>query len=94
MSTRRIAESVEGLISSLALAAGNLWPKKGQPITVVNMLRMGFLTIWLSCKPKWSMLLQVLMLKTWAKNQLSVEERSKLLTLHEVGYSERLFLKN
>jgi len=32
MSTRRLAESVEGLNSSLALAAGNLWPKKGAPI--------------------------------------------------------------
>jgi len=27
MSTRRLAESVEGLKSSLALAAGDLWPK-------------------------------------------------------------------
>jgi len=26
--TRRLAESVEGLNSSLALAAGDLWPKK------------------------------------------------------------------
>jgi len=32
MSTRRLAESVEGLNSSLALAASNLWPKKGAPI--------------------------------------------------------------
>jgi len=32
MSTRRLAESVEGLNSSLALAAGDLWPKKGAPI--------------------------------------------------------------
>ena len=32
MSTRRLAESVEGLNSSLALAAGDLWPKKGEPI--------------------------------------------------------------
>jgi len=32
MSTRRLAESVGGLNSSLALAAGNLWPKKGEPI--------------------------------------------------------------
>ena len=29
MSTRRLAESIEGLNSSLALAAGDLWPKKG-----------------------------------------------------------------
>jgi len=27
--SRRLAESVEGLNSSLALAAGDLWPKKG-----------------------------------------------------------------
>ena len=32
MTTRRLAESVEGLNSSLALAAGDLWPKKGAPI--------------------------------------------------------------
>jgi len=32
MSTRRLVESVEGLNSSLALAAGDLWPKKGVPI--------------------------------------------------------------
>jgi len=32
MSTRRLAESVEGLNSSLALAAGDLWPRKGAPI--------------------------------------------------------------
>ena len=32
MSTRRLAESLEGLNSSLALAAGDLWPKKGEPI--------------------------------------------------------------
>jgi len=32
MSTRRLAESVKGLNSSLHLAAGNLWPKKGEPI--------------------------------------------------------------
>jgi len=28
MSTRRLAESVEGSNSSLALAAGDLWPKR------------------------------------------------------------------
>ena len=28
ISTRRLAESVDGLNSSLALAAGDLWPKK------------------------------------------------------------------
>jgi len=32
MSTRRLDESTEGLNSSLALAAGDLWPKKGEPI--------------------------------------------------------------
>jgi len=32
MSTRRLAETLEGLNSSLALAAGDLWPKKGKPI--------------------------------------------------------------
>ena len=32
MSTRRLAESVEGFNSSLALAASDLWPKKGEPI--------------------------------------------------------------
>ena len=32
MSTRRLADSVEGLNSSLALAGGDLWPKKGKPI--------------------------------------------------------------
>jgi len=31
--------AVEGLDSSLALAAGNLWPKKGRPIVVVKGLR-------------------------------------------------------
>jgi len=35
MLTRRIAESVKGLNSSLALAAGDLWPKKGKPIFIV-----------------------------------------------------------
>jgi len=39
MSTRRLAEAVKGLNSSLALAAGNLWPKKDRPITVVKGLR-------------------------------------------------------
>jgi len=38
MSTRRLAESVEGLNSSLALVAGDLWPKKGRPIAVVKGL--------------------------------------------------------
>jgi len=32
MSTRRLAEFVESLNSSLALAVGDLWPKKGMPI--------------------------------------------------------------
>jgi len=39
MSTRRLAEYVEGLNSSLALAAGDLWPKKGRPIAVVKGLK-------------------------------------------------------
>ena len=39
MSARRLAESVEGLNSSLALAAGNLWPKKGRSIAAVKGLR-------------------------------------------------------
>ena len=38
MSTRRLAESVEGLNSILALAAGDLWSKKGRPIAVVKGL--------------------------------------------------------
>jgi len=38
MSTRRLAESVEGLNSSLALAVGDLWPKKCWPIVVVKGL--------------------------------------------------------
>jgi len=40
MSTRRLAESVEGLNSSLALTAGDLWPKKGRPIAVVKGLTL------------------------------------------------------
>ena len=40
ISTRRLAESVEGLNSSLALAAGNFWPRKGPPITAVKGLRL------------------------------------------------------
>ena len=32
MSTRRLSESVEGLNSSLALAAGDLWPKNGEVV--------------------------------------------------------------
>jgi len=32
MSTSRVAESVAGLNSSLALAAGDLWPKRGATI--------------------------------------------------------------
>jgi len=37
-STRRLAESVEGFNSSLALAAGDLWPKMGRPIAAVKGL--------------------------------------------------------
>jgi len=36
MSTRRLAESVEDSNSSLALAAGDLWPKKGRPIVTIE----------------------------------------------------------
>jgi len=36
MSTRRLAESIEGLNSSLAVAAGDLWPKKGRSIAAVK----------------------------------------------------------
>jgi len=51
MSTRRLAESVKGLNSSLALAASNLWPKKGQPIAVLKGLRGLYLDITnLNCK--------------------------------------------
>jgi len=32
MSTRRLAESLEGLNSSVALVDGDLWPQKGEPI--------------------------------------------------------------
>ena len=42
MSTRRLAESVEGLNSSLALVAGDLWPKKGRLIAVVKGLKRLF----------------------------------------------------
>jgi len=40
MSTKRLAESVKGLNSSLALAVGNLWPKKGWPIAVVEGVKV------------------------------------------------------
>jgi len=39
MSTRRLAESVKGLNSSLALEAGDLWPNKGRPIAAVKGLK-------------------------------------------------------
>jgi len=42
MSTRRLAESVEGLNSSLALVAGNLWPEKGRSIAAVKGLNHPF----------------------------------------------------
>jgi len=38
ISTKRLAESVEGLNSTLALAAGDFWPKKGRPIVAVKGL--------------------------------------------------------
>ena len=41
MSTRRPAEPVEGLNSSLA--AGDLWPKMGRPIEVVKGLRQNII---------------------------------------------------
>jgi len=40
MSTRRFAESVDGFNSTLALVAGDLWPKKGRPIAVVEGLNI------------------------------------------------------
>jgi len=42
MSTRRLAQSVEGLNSSLALAAGDLWPKNVRPIAVIKGLSVSF----------------------------------------------------
>jgi len=39
ISTRRLAESVEGLNSSLTLTTGDLWPKKGWSIAVVKGLK-------------------------------------------------------
>jgi len=48
MSTRRLAESVDGLDSSLALAAGDLWPKKGRPIAVVKGLKTDYINTFLS----------------------------------------------
>jgi len=39
MSTRRLAESVEGLNSSLALADSDLWPKKGKPIYWLGVIK-------------------------------------------------------
>jgi len=38
MLTRRLAESIKGLNSCPALAAGDLWPKKGWPIAVLKGL--------------------------------------------------------
>jgi len=48
---------------------------------------MSFSTIWLSWKQEYSKLLQISLLKTWAKRQLSVMERLKIL--HEEEYSEK-----
>ena len=50
MSTRRLAESVEGLNSSLALAAGDLWPKKGEPIYWLARSLKGFKNV-VCCVP-------------------------------------------
>jgi len=36
MSTRRLAESVDGLNSSLSLAAGDLWPQKSRSIAAIK----------------------------------------------------------
>jgi len=46
----------------------------------ITTLRMGFLTIWLSWKQECSKSSQVLLLKTWAKKELSGAERSKIVT--------------
>jgi len=53
VSTRRLAESVEGLNSSLV--TGDLWPKKGWPIAVVKGLKKNF---------KWSKFFHVVKSKT------------------------------
>ena len=39
MSTRRLAESVEGLNTSLTLTAGDFWPKTGRPIAAVKGIK-------------------------------------------------------
>ena len=73
MSTRRLAESVEGLNSSLALAVGDLWPKKGRPIAVVKGLSL-YTTMHrsrcacLSLHLKWSPIVCILSMRDrWAK---------------------------
>jgi len=40
MSTRRLAESVEGLNYCLGLAAGDLWPKKSRSIAAIKRLML------------------------------------------------------
>ena len=42
ISTRRLAESAEGLNSSLGLSAGDLWPKKCEPICGLARSLKGF----------------------------------------------------
>jgi len=38
METKRLAESVEGLNSSIAIAAGKLWPKLCRPYCLTEVL--------------------------------------------------------
>jgi len=48
ISNRRLAEFVKGLNSSLPLAAGDFWPKKGRPIAAVKELNLVYwnITTW------------------------------------------------
>jgi len=45
MSSRRLAESVEGLNSSLALVAGDLWPKKGRANLLARAVVKGLINL-------------------------------------------------
>jgi len=45
MSSRRLAESVEGLNSSLALVAGDLWPKKGRANLLTRAVVKGLINL-------------------------------------------------
>jgi len=40
ISTRRLAESVDGLDSSLAQLSSDFWPKKGRPMVAVKGLNL------------------------------------------------------